>query len=177
VIVAHGLPVLVLALRWRRRLVVTEARSGCGEADGGVRPALGVVGIVASVIGISDRYLLALLVGVDAAGTYAATYDLAQRSLQILMLSAFLAASPAVFRSFELGDEGQLRQHLLQQARLILVTALPVATIMAAAAPLGARILFGAEFREAAAGLIPWIIAATLVRASYPTIIPIASRS
>jgi len=122
------------------------------------------VAIAASIIGISDRYLLAALVGVDAAGVYGAPYDLAQRTLQIVMLSAFLAMSPVVFRTFELGQHEQFRAHLMQQARLLLVTALPVATILAAGAPLAARLLFGVEFRDAAATLIPWIVVATLVQ-------------
>ncbi len=164
VLVAHALPVLCLATRWRGRLLVQRF-----DLPGVKRMAvfglpLAVVGIAASVIGISDRYLLALLIGTDAAGMYAAPYDLALRSLQIVMVSAFLALSPAVFRSFELGDHDRLQTCLLQQARLLLVTALPIATIMAAAAPLVARVLFGAEFRDAAAALIPWIIAATIVQ-------------
>ncbi len=164
VLLAHGLPVLYLAVRWRRRLIGQrfDPRGVRRMASFGL--PLAVVGIAASVIGISDRYLLAWLVGLDAAGTYGAPYDLAMRSLQIVMVSAFLAVSPAVFRSFELGDQTRLQACFLQQARLLLVTALPLATVMAAAAPLVARLLFGAEFREAAAALIPWVIAATLVQ-------------
>jgi O-antigen/teichoic acid export membrane protein len=164
VFVAHALPVLYLAARWHRRLTQQRFDLGGVRRMAAFGLPLAVVGIAASVIGISDRYLLALLVGVDAAGMYAAPYDLALRSLQIVMVSAFLAVSPAVFRSFELADHDRLDACLLQQARLLLVTALPIATIMAAAAPLVARILFGAEFRDAAATLIPWIVAATLVQ-------------
>lgn len=164
VLLAHALPVLCLALHWRHRLALQRLELGGVKRMAAFGLPLAVVGIAASVIGISDRYLLALLVGVDAAGMYAAPYDLALRSLQIVMLSAFLAVSPAVFRTFELNDHARLDACLLQQARLLLVTALPVATIMAAAAPLVARILFGGEFREAAAALIPWIVAATLVQ-------------
>ncbi len=164
VLVAHALPALYLAWRWRHRLLDQRFDFGAVKRMAAFGLPLGVVGMAASVIGISDRYLLALLIGVDAAGSYAAPYDLAQRSLQIVMLSAFLAVSPMIFRSFERDDHSQLTAQLLQQARLILITALPIATIMAATAPLIARILFGVEFREAAATLIPWIIAATLVQ-------------
>jgi O-antigen/teichoic acid export membrane protein len=164
VLLAHCLPAIAVAIHWWHRLVVQRFDWPGVKRMATFGLPLAIVGIAASVIGISDRYLLALLVGVDAAGTYAAPYDLAQRSLQIVMLSAFLALSPAVFRSFELDDGTGLQRQLLQQARLLLVSALPVATIMAAAAPLIARLLFGAEFRDAAAVLIPWIVVATLVQ-------------
>lgn len=164
VLIAHALPALYMAWQWRHRLVVQRFELDAVKRMAAFGLPLGVVGMAAAVIGISDRYLLALLIGVEAAGTYAAPYDLAQRSLQIVMLSAFLAISPTIFRSFELNDHSQFRANLLQQARLILVTALPIATIMAATAPLIGRLLFGAEFRDAAAVLIPWIIAATLVQ-------------
>jgi len=164
VLLAHALPALYLAWRWRHRLVSQRFELGAVKRMAAFGLPLGIVGMATATIGISDRYLLALLVGVDAAGSYAAPYDLAQRSLQIVMLSAFLAISPTIFRSYELGDHSRFHEQLLQQARLILVTALPIATVMAASAPLVARLLFGAEFREAAATLIPWIIAATLVQ-------------
>lgn len=164
VLLAHALPALYLAWQWRHRLVVQRFELDAVKRMAAFGLPLGVVGMAAAVIGISDRYLLALLIGVEAAGTYAAPYELAQRSLQIVMLSAFLAISPTIFRSFELNDHSQFQANLLQQARLILVTSLPIATIMAATAPLIARLLFGAEFRDGAAMLIPWIIAATLVQ-------------
>ncbi len=164
VLIAHVLPALYLTWQWRHRLLRQRLEFGAVKRMAAFGLPLGAVGMAASVIGLSDRYLLALLIGVDAAGTYAAPYELAQRSLQIVMLSAFLAISPTIFRSFELNDHSQFHEHLLQQARLLLITALPIATIMATAAPLIGRLLFGVEFRDAAAALIPWIIAATLVQ-------------
>lgn len=164
VLLAHALPALYLAWRWRHRLVNQRFALGAVKRMAAYGLPLGIVGMATSTIGISDRYLLALLIGVDAAGSYAAPYDLAQRSLQIVMVSAFLALSPTIFRNYELGDHSRFREQLLQQARLLLITALPIATIMAASAPLIARLLFGADFREAAAALIPWVVAATLVQ-------------
>jgi O-antigen/teichoic acid export membrane protein len=164
VLIAHAIPVCALALKHRHRLMAQRPDVAAVKRMASFGLPLAVVAIAASIIGISDRYLLAALVGVDAAGVYAAPYDLAQRTLQIVMLSAFLAVSPVVFRTFELGQHEQFRAHLMQQARLLLVTAVPVATILAAGAPLAARLLFGVEFRDAAAMLIPWIVMATLVQ-------------
>lgn len=164
VLVGHLLPVLFLAWKWRRRLALQRVDFTGVSRMASFGLPLAVVGLAAAVIGIADRYLLAALVGVDAAGAYAAPYDFAQRSLQMLMLSAFLAVSPAVFRCFERGETAELEGHCRQQARLLLVTSLPVATIMAAAAPLVARLVFGEAFRDTATMLIPWIIAATWIQ-------------
>lgn len=164
VLAAHAAPVLAVAWRWRRNLVPASIEPGAIRRMAAYGLPLGVVGIAGGVIGISDRYMLGWLVGLDAAGSYAAPYDLAQRSLQILMLSAFLATSPMIFRRFEEGGRGGLDDSLLQQARLMLATALPAATLMAAGAPLVARLLFGEAFRETAVELIPLIVAATLVQ-------------
>jgi len=164
VLVAHAAPVLAVAWRWRRHLALPSIDRGALHRMAAFGLPLGVVGIAGSVIGISDRYMLGWLVGLDAAGSYAAPYDLAQRSLQILMLSAFLATSPTIFRRFEEGGRRALDQSLLGQARLMLATALPAATLLAAGAPLVARLLFGEAFRDAAVGLIPIIVAATLAQ-------------
>lgn len=164
VLVGHLLPVLYLAWRSRKRLVQQrfDLRGVSRMANFGL--PLAVVGLASAVIGITDRYLLAALVGVDAAGAYAAPYEFAQRSLQMLMLSAFLAVSPAIFRCFERGEMTELNEHCRQQIRLLLITSLPVATIIAAAAPLVSRLIFGEAFRDTATMLIPWIIAATWIQ-------------
>lgn len=164
VLVAHAAPVLGLAWHRRHHLRAQRLDPATLRRMAAFGLPIGLVGIAASVIGISDRYMLAALIGLDAAGSYAAPYDLAQRSLQVLLLAAFLATSPMIFRQFDTGDRAALDKSLLEQARLMLLTALPAATIMAVAAPLVARLLFGAAFREAAASLIPIIIAATLVQ-------------
>jgi O-antigen/teichoic acid export membrane protein len=164
VLVGHLLPVLFIAWRMRKRLMLQRFElSGVSRMASFGLP-LAVVGLASSVIGIADRYVLAAMVSVDAAGAYAAPYEFAQRSLQMLMLSAFLAVSPAVFRSFELGNKAELREHCQQQIRLLLMTSLPAAAIMAAAAPLLSRLFFGESFRDAATMLIPWIIAATWIQ-------------
>jgi O-antigen/teichoic acid export membrane protein len=164
VLVGHLLPVLYLAWKLRKRLVLQRFDLTGVSRMASFGLPLAIVGLASAIIGITDRYILAALVGVDAAGAYAAPYEFAQRSLQMLMLSAFLAVSPAVFRCFELGEQGELREHCRQQARLLLITSLPVATIMAAAAPLLSRLVFGEAFRDTATLLIPWIIAATWIQ-------------
>jgi O-antigen/teichoic acid export membrane protein len=115
------------------------------------------------VIAVSDRYIIALMLGTAEAGIYGAAYDFSHRSLWVFMMAAFLASGPLIFRSFEHGDAAACREHLQRLARLHIVVALPAAMMLAAAAPLVARIVFGPEFRADAALLMPWIVAATLV--------------
>ncbi|MEZ5824005.1 MAG: oligosaccharide flippase family protein [Geminicoccaceae bacterium] len=125
---------------------------------------LGLVGIGGTIIALSDRYLLAHLIGFDAAGAYSAPYDLAQRSLSVLMLSAFLAYSPHVFGSYGEGKLGECREAISSQLTLSLAFALPMAMVMAGAAPLIASILFGEEFRASATEVLPWIALSSLLQ-------------
>ncbi|MEZ5834486.1 MAG: oligosaccharide flippase family protein [Geminicoccaceae bacterium] len=125
---------------------------------------LGLVGIGGTIIALSDRYLLAWLIGVDAAGAYAAPYDLAQRSLSVLLLSAFLACSPNVFGLFSEGKLNEARWAMHAQMSLSLVVALPTATLLAVTSPLISQILFGEAFRQTASALLPWITAASLLQ-------------
>ena len=125
---------------------------------------LGLVGIGGIVIALSDRYMLAHLIGTHAAGVYGAPYELAQRSLNMVMLSAFLASSPHVFGRYEREGVEAAREAIMAQAKLGLLTALPLATVMAAGAPLVAAILLGEAFQESARTVLPWIAAATLLQ-------------
>jgi O-antigen/teichoic acid export membrane protein len=57
------------------------------------------------IVHSSDRILLGWLISYEAAGTYAAGYDLTQMSLTLLMMVVNLAAYPQIVRSLE--TEGQ----------------------------------------------------------------------
>ncbi|MGF1476349.1 MAG: lipopolysaccharide biosynthesis protein [Geminicoccaceae bacterium] len=124
---------------------------------------MALVSLGGALIANGDRYVIAYLIGVDAAGAYAVPYDLAQRSLFMLVAISFLASSPAVFRAYERGEPEVGQAKLLAQMRLILLIGFPAATLLGAAAPLVSRIVLGEGFREAANELLPWISAAVLI--------------
>jgi len=161
---AMALPVLCLALsRWRRLVSMpfADAQLKAMFRFGG---AMTIVSIAGSVIGLSDRYMIAWLVDVGEAGLYGAPYDLANRGLKLLLLSSFLAYSPAVFRHFDKKDQHRLKESMTAQIRLMLGVAVPLGVAMAMAAPLVARLFLGEDFRDGAIQLMPWLVAAALIQ-------------
>lgn len=109
------------------------------------------------VVASSDRLLVGWLLDVDAAGLYAVGYDLAQHSLGVVFTVVSLAAYPLAVRALEREGAAAAREQLEKSAGLLLGVGAPAAAGLALLAPGLAEILVGAEFRTAAARVIPWI--------------------
>ena len=163
-LIANTAPVALLAARRGRDLLASRCEIGKVRTFAAFGLPMAIVGVSATCISLSDRYVIAALLGVDAAGMYSAPYDLAFRSLTMVMLGCFLAVSPLVFRSYDAGNQAEARQHMASQAALHLVVGLPLALILACAAPLVSRIAFGTAFRETASELMPWFAAAAFLQ-------------
>lgn len=116
-----------------------------------------------AVIHASDRYIIGLLLGVEAAGLYAAPYDLTMRSLYVLMTVVAMAGNPIVMRTFEARGEAEARPLMRRQAELMLSVAMPATIACALLAPAIANLLLGAAFRASAEQLMPWIALGTLL--------------
>lgn len=115
------------------------------------------------VVNTSDRFLIAWLVNEAAAGVYAASYDLAQQSIGVIMAVINLAAYPLVVRTLEeRGKEAAFTQ-LRRNVTLLVGVAVPAATGFAVLSPNIAHVLLGANFREPATTIMPWIAAAILI--------------
>lgn len=125
---------------------------------------LAVTGALASFIHASDRYIISFLIGTDAAGLYAAPYDIAMRSLHVLMLVVAMAGNPLIYRAFEAGGEAAARPLIRRQAELLLGAGLPAAIAFALLAPAIANVFLGEAFQASARELIPWIAVATLLQ-------------
>lgn len=162
--VAHALPTIALLIWHRKPLIEMPFKVAKLRPLVDFGWPMAIIGIGGAVIGVSDRYMIAWLVGTAEAGIYAAPYDLAQRSLNMLMLAAFLAYSPTIFRFYDQNDQAALDDALKSQSRLMLLTGLPTALVLALTAPLVAQLMFGQEFRAGAAQLIPWIAAAAVIQ-------------
>ena len=163
-LLATSLPVLALAVLHARTLKASRPRAATAKLFASYGLPFLVVSVAGAVIAALDRYMIAALVGMDAAGVYAAAYDFTQRLLFMVMAAAFLAFSPAVFRSHERGETALLGRRIREQVTLFLVTALPMAVVLILAAPLVARIAFGPEFRASAEQLLPWLAVGTLLQ-------------
>lgn len=163
-LLAHGLPALVMLIWHKRRLFDLPFKGAQLRPLVDFGWPMAVIGIGGAVIGVSDRYMIAWLADTAQAGIYAAPYDLAQRTLNMLMLAAFLAYSPVVFRHYDQDERANLDLALKAQSRLMLVTGLPTALMLALFSTVVAQVFFGPEFREGAANLIPWIAGAALIQ-------------
>lgn len=123
-----------------------------------------VSGAVGAVINASDRYIIGILLGTDAAGLYAAPYDLAMRTLHMAMMVIATASGPFIFRAYESDGEAAARPFIGRQVELLLGLALPAAIAFALLAPAIARVFLGAAFQAPARELMPWIATATLLQ-------------
>ena len=118
---------------------------------------------LAFVVSSSDRFLIAWVLGEGPAGVYSAAYDLGQQSLILLMGVVNLASYPIVVRALEQKGVDSAREHLRQNAILLMAVSVPAAVGMAVLAPNVSAVLLGAGFREDAAFLLPWVALAILL--------------
>lgn len=111
-----------------------------------------------------DRLIIASTLGDHAAGIYGASADLVRQIIVFPALSVAAAIVPAAIRAF--ADEGReaTDRHLVQSAELLLAIVMPAAVGLAIIAPYFANVVFGPEFRETAAVLIPILCLAWLLQ-------------
>jgi len=115
------------------------------------------------VISSSDRFLIAYYLGEQAAGIYAASYDMVSQFLIMLMMIINLAAYPLVVAALEQSGAEAARIQLVRNLWLLLAAGVPATLGMALFAPQIASVVLGKSFREAGLTVIPWIAAATLL--------------
>ena len=115
------------------------------------------------VIGSSDRFLVAWFLGTDAAGAYAAGYELGWTSVLTLMTIVNLAGYPLVMRAMESAGPAAARVQLQQNGLLLLAVGLPALLGAAILAPNLARVVLGVPFRADGARLLPWIALAAFL--------------
>jgi len=124
---------------------------------------LAATSALAFVISSSDRFMLAGFIDQAAAGQYAVGYDLAQFTLGMLLAIVNLAAYPLIVSAFEKDGSAAAQEMLRWTLRLLLVIGLPAAVGLSILAHNIAVVMVGAEFRAAAAVIIPGIAIAALI--------------
>lgn len=115
------------------------------------------------VMAVSDRFLVAWLLGTDAAGTYAAGYELGWIGVASCMMVVNLAGYPLVMRTIESGGPSAAQDQLRQNGLLLLAVALPALVLTVMLAPNLARVVLGAPFRAEGAPLLPWVALAAFL--------------
>lgn len=115
-------------------------------------------------LALADRAIIAALISTEAAGLYAAPYDLAMRTLQVLMLAINLAGTPLITRAFENHDSARADYLLTRQWGLLWAAGFPVTLIMGLMPHGIASLLLGPAFRDAGGQLMPLVAAATFLQ-------------
>lgn len=110
------------------------------------------------VMDSADRLLLGWLATTAAVGIYAVAYDLAQQTLNFLMVAINLAAFPMAVRALENEGVDAARAELRTQVVLLALLALPGAIGLSLLAPQIGATLLGQSFSAASAGLVPVIV-------------------
>jgi len=112
------------------------------------------------IINASDRFLISYFLGNSEVGLYAVSYDLADRSLFVLMISINLAALPLVVRAFEQQGEEAAREQMKKNLSGLLGLSFPAAVGFILCSGSIVYVLLGAEYRAAATTLLPPIVVA-----------------
>lgn len=162
-LVGYALPPLAFGLRrWGSGQVASASAAIQGEL---LRYGLPLTATYALefVVSMSDRFLLGALSGLADVGRYAASYDLAFQSVTALLMIVNLAAFPLSVRAVETLGIERARSQLLDHATLLLLLASPALIGLWLLAPNLAHVIIGAEFRLAAAELLPLVAGAAVL--------------
>jgi O-antigen/teichoic acid export membrane protein len=115
------------------------------------------------VIGTSDRFLIDRFLGDGAAGLYSVAFDFTCQTLTLLMLVVNLAVFPLAVRAWESEGPEAAKGRMAANAALLVAVGAPCLVGMCLLAPGIARAFLGAQFRDAAVGLIPLVAAGTFL--------------
>ena len=127
----------------------------------GLPMTLNFVAIV--IVDVVDRFMIGSLLGVTHVAPYAAAYDLVQQLIGPMMNVIFMAAFPVIVQLLEAGGDESVRIRLFALGSKLVVFGLPVAVGLGVLSSDISGLVFGIEYRENAAMLMPWLAAAIFV--------------
>jgi O-antigen/teichoic acid export membrane protein len=115
------------------------------------------------VVNTMDRFMLAWLVNLDAAGIYAAGYDIPSKSIAIIMSVVSLASTPIIVRELELNGIKAAQKTLRQNFILLLGISIPAAIGLMLLSKNIVFLILGDAYRLQALSFIPWIAFGILI--------------
>jgi O-antigen/teichoic acid export membrane protein len=118
---------------------------------------------LAVVISSSDRFLIAWLLGADAAGQYSAAVDFTSQTLTLLLVVVHMAIFPLAVQAWERGGSAAAQERMRGNALLLLALGVPCVVGMIILAPGITALVLGSKFRAAASGIIPLIAVGTFL--------------
>ncbi len=147
---AYMLAVLVQSrTAWRGTAVKFDAAGLAAVARQGLPLTLSLT--LLAISGVTDRFMIANLVGAADAGRYVAGLDLVRQTLMIPAMSAAAAFFPLAVQIHANRGKAAVRSHLAECAELLLGITLPACLGFAVISPHVANVVLGVDFREVAA--------------------------
>jgi len=115
-----------------------------------------------AISSVTDRFMIANLVGAADAGRYIAGLDLVRQTLMMPAMSAAAAFFPLAVQIHAHQGHAAVRSHLSECVELLLSITLPACLGFAIIAPHVANVILGVEFREMAAQTMPIVAIAVI---------------
>ncbi|MFH0301802.1 oligosaccharide flippase family protein [Bradyrhizobium sp. 31Argb] len=115
-----------------------------------------------AIASITDRFMIANLVGAADAGRYVASLDLVRQTLMMPAMSMAAAFFPLAVQIHAKQGDGAVRSHLAECLELLLSVTLPASLGFAVVSGHVANIILGPDFRELAAEIMPVIAVAVV---------------
>jgi O-antigen/teichoic acid export membrane protein len=115
-----------------------------------------------AISSVTDRFMIANLVGAADAGKYVASLDLVRQTLMMPAMSAAAAFFPLAVQIHAARGDTATRTHLAECAELLFSITLPASLGFAVISAHVANVVLGADFRETAAQVMPVIAVAVI---------------
>jgi O-antigen/teichoic acid export membrane protein len=157
---AYLLATLVQARAWRGTVVKFDRPALLAAAKHGLPLTISLT--LLAVSSVTDRFMIANLIGAADAGKYIAGLDLVRQTLMMPAISAAAAFVPLAVLIHANQGRVAVRTHLGECAELLFSITLPACLGFAVIAPHVANVVLGVDFRETAAQIMP-IIAIAVV--------------
>jgi O-antigen/teichoic acid export membrane protein len=158
---AYLLAVLVQSrAAWRGTVVKFDASGLSAVALQGLPLTLSLT--LLAVSSVTDRFMIANLVGATDAGRYIAGLDLVRQTLMMPAMSAAAAFFPLAVKIHANQGNAAARSHLAECVELLLSITLPACLGFAVISSHVANVILGADFREVAAQTMPIVAIAVI---------------
>src|SRR5882757_6693176 len=157
---AYLLATWVQARAWRGTVAKFDGRALRTAAKHGLPLTISLT--LLAISSVTDRFMIANLVGAADAGKYVAGLDLVRQTLMLPAMSAAAAFFPMAVQIRASQGDTAVRAHLGECVELLLSITLPACLGFAVISAHVANVILGADFRETAAQTMP-IIAVAVV--------------
>lgn len=160
--------VLVLPLLWREATAGDERLRLFGGIDWQmVRAALAygvplvMSNLAAWILSLSDRYIIGLFRDSSDVGIYSLSYNIADRSLMLLVTLFVMASGPISVRVWENDGEQESRRFVAEVTRLYLLTCVPLVVGLSVLSKLVVGVMAGAGY-EGGYRIMPFVLLGVL---------------